>query len=175
MLKTEKKKKERKHFWGLTDLGFVILIGDCIHNIGDGLVVGVGFAESLTSGLGTFIAILCHKVPHLFGNFGLYINNGISSKWKVAWLNLIANSFGFIGLLIGIGLDLSAEQASWFMAVVAGMFLYLSLVDFMSEMTEQESKWPKTQFFLQNLGLLLGWAIMLLLAVYEEAITALFE
>ena len=45
----------------------------------------------------------------------------------------------------------------------------------MSEMTEQESKWPKTQFFLQNLGLLLGWAIMLLLAVYEEAITAWFE
>ena len=72
------------------------------------------------------------KADLFLGNFGLYINNGISSQWKVAWLNLIANSFGFIGLLIGIGLDLSAEQASWFMAVVAGMFLYLALVDFVS-------------------------------------------
>ena len=38
----------------------------------------------------------------------------------------------------------------------------------MQEMMESVSDYPKTEFFVQNLGLLLGWAIMLLLALYEE-------
>ena len=38
----------------------------------------------------------------------------------------------------------------------------------MQEMTEEVSMWPITQFAIQNLGLVLGWAIMLLLALYED-------
>jgi len=163
--------KENRYFWGLTTLGFVIFCGDCVHNIGDGFIVGVGFTDSLSSGIGTFIAILCHKIPHEFGNFGIYMKNG-TTKWKAAFLNLIANCFGFIGLYIVIGADLDNEQTSWFVAVVVGMFLYIALVDMFPEMVEERTKWPKAQFFAQNCGLLLGWTIMMLLAVYEEDIEA---
>jgi uncharacterized protein YacL len=54
------------------------------------------------------------------------------------------------------------------MGAIVGMFLYISLVNIMQEMTEEVSEWPITQFLVQNLGLVLGWAIMLLLALYEE-------
>merc|ERR1719427_262003 len=149
----------------------MIFAGDCIHNIGDGFIVGVGFTDSLSSGIGTFIAILCHKIPHEFGNFGIYMKNG-TTKWKAAFLNLIANCFGFIGLYIVIGADLDNEQTSWFVAVVVGMFLYIALVDMFPEMVNEETKWPVPQFLAQNCGLLLGWTIMMLLAVYEEDIEA---
>lgn len=44
----------------------------------------------------------------------------------------------------------------------------------MVEMTRQSPDNPWLQFFLQNLGLLLGWTMMLLLGLYEEAIEQSF-
>jgi len=40
----------------------------------------------------------------------------------------------------------------------------------MHEMVEGETKNPVAQFILQNLGLLLGWAIMLVLSLFEDKI-----
>ena len=40
----------------------------------------------------------------------------------------------------------------------------------MVEMGRETADKPLLQFILQNIGLLLGWALMLFLALYEEAI-----
>lgn len=38
----------------------------------------------------------------------------------------------------------------------------------MHEMISEKTQSPKLQFLLQNLGLVIGWAILLLIAIYEE-------
>ncbi|CAK8674595.1 unnamed protein product [Clavelina lepadiformis] len=155
---------------GITPVGVMVLIGDILHNFGDGLALGVAFSSSWFGGLGASIAIFCHELPHEFGDFAIYIKNGMS-KWKALGLNFLAACFAFVGLYIGLSVAENSEVRQWLLAVIAGMFLYISLVDVLHEMIEEKSeKHPILQFFLQNLGICLGWAILFLLALYEDQI-----
>ena len=40
-----------------------------IHNTCDGLAIGASFAQSMTMGLSTTMAIIFHEIPHEIGNF----------------------------------------------------------------------------------------------------------
>lgn len=52
---------------GITSLAWVVVLGDALHNLCDGLVVGSAFVDSLTGGISTAIAIMCHEIPHELG------------------------------------------------------------------------------------------------------------
>ncbi|XP_039257745.2 metal cation symporter ZIP14-like [Styela clava] len=174
----EKKEEMEEHasqkvIGDLTVVAAMVLIGDVLHNFGDGLAIGVAFSSGWVSGVGTSIAIFCHELPHEFGDFAIYMNNGLS-KWKALLANFAAACMAFVGLYIGLAIAENSEVRNWIMAVIAGMFLYISLVDVLHEMVESKTSKPFLQFGLQNLGLLLGWAILLVLSIYEEnLITAL--
>nr|XP_018671755.1 zinc transporter ZIP12-like [Ciona intestinalis] len=155
--------------FGLTPVGMMVLIGDILHNFGDGLALGVAYSSSWIGGVGASLAIFCHELPHEFGDFAIYIKNGLS-KWRALFLNFVAACFGFIGLYIGLSVATNSAARQWMLAAIAGMFLYISLVDVMHEMTEETSTRPVLQFFLQNLGMIMGWTILLLLALFEDDI-----
>lgn len=42
-------------------------MGDLIHNLADGITVGVAVSQSLTLGLSTTFAICLHEIPHELG------------------------------------------------------------------------------------------------------------
>lgn len=59
-------------FKGLKNIkatGWMILLGDAIHNFADGMAVGASFAQSVKLGVSTTIAVICHEVPHELGNW----------------------------------------------------------------------------------------------------------
>lgn len=52
---------------GVASLAWLVLAGDGMHNLSDGLAIGAAFAASITGGFTTAIAVLCHELPHELG------------------------------------------------------------------------------------------------------------
>ncbi|XP_071943352.1 metal cation symporter ZIP14-like [Antedon mediterranea] len=162
---SEKKKIDDKN-GGINSLNAMILIGDGIHNLMDGLAIGVAFTASITVGLSTCIAVVFHELPHELGDFAVLVNNGLSVK-KALLCNFGTACMAFFGLYIGIIAGEGTAIHQWVFAVTAGMFIYVSLVDLMPELDHTKSDNPGQTFLLQNIGLVLGWSMMVLIAYFE--------
>ncbi|XP_022094993.1 zinc transporter ZIP12-like [Acanthaster planci] len=154
---------------GIGSLPLMILIGDGLHNLGDGLAIGAAFATSIGTGLSTSIAVFCHELPHELGDFAVLLSAGLSFR-KALVFNFLSALMAFIGLCIGIPLAANAEAREWIFALAAGMFLYVALVDMFPELIHHNNKNKGTIFLLHNLGLFIGATIILVIALYEDSI-----
>ena len=53
-------------------MGWMIAIGDGVHNFVDGLTIGVAFTVTWQTGVSTAIAVFVHELAHEFGRFLLH-------------------------------------------------------------------------------------------------------
>ncbi|KAM5125766.1 LOW QUALITY PROTEIN: zinc transporter ZIP4-like [Mantella aurantiaca] len=148
---------------------YMICIGDAIHNFADGLAMGAAFSTSWKTGLTTSLAVLCHELPHELGDFAALLHSGLSVR-RSLFLNFSSSITAFIGLYISLSLAANHVIQQWIFTVTTGLFLYVSLADMLPAMMNVKDRRPWLIFFLHNLGLLVGWAILLLLSLYEENI-----
>ncbi|XP_060915114.1 zinc transporter ZIP4 [Labrus mixtus] len=151
-------------------LPFMITIGDGIHNFADGLAMGAAFSLSWRSGLATSLAVLCHELPHELGDFAILLHSGVSVR-NALLLNVGSSLTSFVGLYIALSVATDLATQQWIAAITAGLFLYVGLADMLPTMVHISNKRPWLMFLLQNLGLLIGWGILLLLSLYEEKIS----
>ncbi|XP_078577821.1 uncharacterized protein LOC144862865 isoform X1 [Branchiostoma floridae x Branchiostoma japonicum] len=119
---------------GIATMAWMVIMGDGLHNLSDGLAIGAAFASSIPGGISTSIAIFCHELPHELGDFALLIRAGMSVKQAILY-NLMSACVCYIGLLIGLGIgNLSGNVIQYVFAVTTGMFLYVGLVDMLPDM-----------------------------------------
>ncbi|XP_041369593.1 metal cation symporter ZIP14-like [Gigantopelta aegis] len=109
-----------------------------------------------------------------FRDFAILLNSGMSLK-KALLFNFLSACTCFLGLVFGILLGGMTGAHHYVFGVAGGMFLYISLADMMPEMnaveiTNDKSFGTVTIFILQNLGLLSGYSVMLVMAVYGSEI-----
>eukprot|EP00058_Branchiostoma_floridae_P006827 XP_002592315.1 hypothetical protein BRAFLDRAFT_57710 [Branchiostoma floridae] len=162
----------------------MVILGDGLHNLMDGLAIGASFQLSIFSGISTSIAVLCEEFPHELGDFAILLNAGMSVR-QALFYNFLSACFCFIGLVVGIVVRENGQVGQWIFGLTGGMFLYIALVIMMPEMNavdEDEEKSEKNRqdgegksssllrFFLQNMGLLTGFAVMLVLAKFHVEI-----
>nr|XP_061808454.1 zinc transporter ZIP4-like [Nerophis lumbriciformis] len=166
----EEEEHERKQTRKQRLLPYMITLGDAIHNFADGLAMGAAFSLSWKSGLATSLAVLCHELPHELGDFAILLHSGLSVR-KALLLNVGSAMTSFVGLYIALSVATDLATTQWIAAITTGLFLYVGLADMLPTMTHIKSKKPWLTFALQNAGLLTGWAVLLLLSLYEENIS----
>lgn len=162
---------------GVASLAWLVLAGDGLHNLSDGLAIGAAFAASITAGFTTAIAVLCHELPHELGDFAVLLRAGMTIKQALI-CNLLSSILCLIGVLIGLAIGGAHETAPWIFASTAGMFIYIALVDMMPELNGHMGTTESAalvQLFIQLAGLLSGFSIMLVIALYEDQFTLIFQ
>ncbi|KAK1903027.1 Zinc transporter ZIP10 [Dissostichus eleginoides] len=159
---------------GIASIAWMVIMGDGMHNFSDGLAIGAAFSANLTGGISTSVAVFCHELPHELGDFAVLLKAGMSVKQAIFY-NLLSALMAYVGMIIGTAVgQYTHNVTSWIFAVTAGMFLYVALVDMLPEMLHGDSEDHKRcqlgHFVLQNLGMLTGFGIMLLIAIFEDRI-----
>ncbi|XP_028519548.1 zinc transporter ZIP14 isoform X3 [Exaiptasia diaphana] len=170
----EEHNKEKQH---IAPVAWMIVIGDAVHNFIDGLAIGAAYSTSVYSGLSTALAIFCEELPHELGDFAVLLNGGMTYKQAMCF-NFFSACSCFLGLVIGLLLGYSTSAVKWIYALAGGMFLYISLVDMLQEATEMSFKEGAgslgksiKMFALQGFGMLFGFAVMFILAMYQNNIS----
>ncbi|XP_068715372.1 metal cation symporter ZIP14-like isoform X2 [Montipora foliosa] len=169
---------EKKTLKNISAVAWMIIIGDTLHNLSDGLAIGAAFSEGgnsgVSGGISTSIAVFCHELPHELGDFAVLLTAGMSVKMALL-ANFLSALSCYIGLAIGIYIGQEGEVRFWIFAIAGGMFLYVALVDMLPDLMHSEALQtePFVTFLMQNFGLLLGFVIMLIIALYEEDLMAI--
>lgn len=178
-LQPQSSASSRKKSWrNISAVAWMIIIGDSLHNISDGLAIGAVFSEGgpsgISGGISTSIAVFCHELPHELGDFAVLLKAGMSVKMALV-ANFLSALSCFIGLFIGIEVGQQGEVRLWFFAIAGGIFLYVALVDMLPHLIHSKTlkEEPLVTFLLQNVGLLVGFGILLIIALYEENLKGL--
>ena len=65
---------------GISSVAWIIILGDGIHNLTDGIAIGASFTSSLGAGASTSLAVLFHELPQEFGMLPANICDQICKK-----------------------------------------------------------------------------------------------
>ncbi len=139
-------------------LGYLILIGDALHNFIGGLAVGGAFLVDLRLGVITWLAAAAHEIPQELGNFGILVHAGWS-KLGALLVNLAVAFTFLLGGWLAYALA-DVVEVTWLLPFAAGNFLYIGAVDLLPELTghpEAGRKALLSAMFAAGLAIL--WAV----------------
>ncbi|XP_037031033.1 zinc transporter ZIP6 [Bradysia coprophila] len=159
----------------LSPVAFMVVLGDGLHNLTDGMAIGAAFGMDPVTGMATAFAVLCHELPHELGDFALLLQTGVSIK-RAMFLNVVSSVLSVIGMIVGLVIaGIHSGFVRWIYAGTAGTFLYIAFADLMPELGRNASDKTLKNSILQISGILAGGAVMLAIALYEDRLRILFE
>lgn len=150
----------------------MLIFGDAIHNMLDGVAIAAAFLVSVPTGIVTALVVALHEIPQEMGDFGLMLKNGLS-KPKVLFVNILCSLTTVFSAVIVyvLGSDEIIPEG-WLLGLSAGFLLYLAMSDVIPSI-HHEDKTDKKQFgFIKNTSvLLLGVIVTAVLIQIAHQIT----
>ncbi len=116
---------------------YLNLIGDGIHNLGDGLIIGSSFTLNAEFGIITTLVIIFHEIPQEIGDFGVLVYGGFS-RAKALFYNYISSITCILGTVIGYAISAKISGFSKFLwPFIAGGFIYIAACDLIPELHKE--------------------------------------
>ncbi|KKS77723.1 MAG: Zinc/iron permease [Candidatus Woesebacteria bacterium GW2011_GWB1_43_14] len=140
----------------------LVIVGDTIHNVIDGIAIASSYLIEPKFGLVVALATFLHETPHEIGDFGILIKAGYT-KQRTFLINLFSALATFPGaLLVYFYFKDTPDKIGIFLAISAGIFLYLGASDFLPQV-EEDSRIPGIRkYFLVILGALVMYLQILI-------------
>jgi zinc and cadmium transporter len=115
------------HTHGETAAGPLILVGDAIHNLVDGILIGAAFLTDFHLGVLTSIAVAAHELPQELGDFAILLHAGMQPKTALL-LNLLTSLATVVGAVLAY---VSLEQVwlPYVLSLAAASFIYVAVAD----------------------------------------------
>jgi zinc and cadmium transporter len=139
-----------------TYIGNMVIFGDGLHNLIDGIIITTSFMIDTHLGFVTTLAVLFHEIPQEISDFGVLLHAGYS-RARAILLNFASALVSFFG----IGIVLYLKDVDGFLllanAFTAGCFIYIAGSDLVPELHRTTAI---DKSIMQLIAIILGFALM---------------
>ncbi len=144
---------------------YMNLFGDSIHNLIDGLIIGVSYLASIPLGVATTVAVIFHEIPQEMGDYSVLIYGGFTKR-KALSFNFLTALTAVLGAVVALALGSVIEGfVPLLIPFAAGNFIYIAGSDLIPELRKDTPELKKSG--LQLVSLVLGVVPMVLLLLLE--------
>lgn len=145
-------------------VAFTNIVGDGLHNLIDGMIIGGAYIAGPSIGIAATIAVVLHEIPQEIGDFGVLLHAGLS-RMKALFFNFLSALTAVIGVVISLTIGARLEgYLQFLLPITAGGFIYIAGSDLIPEL-HKECKASKS--FIQLMFLVLGVLVMAGLKFFE--------
>jgi zinc and cadmium transporter len=119
--------------------GWMVLVGDGLHNFTDGILIAAAFLADPKLGLVTGVAIVAHEIPQEIGDFIVLLNAGFT-RTRAYVYNLLSSMMAVVGGVVGyLTLEHGMEWIPYVLVLASSGFIYIAVSDLMPQMQRQAS------------------------------------
>lgn len=140
-------------------IGHMNLVSDGMHNLVDGIFIGVSYLVSVPVGVATTIAVFLHEIPQEIGDFGVLVHSGYST-FRALFLNLCVALLSVLGAVIAVVVGPAVSGFSEaVLPLTAGTFIYIAASDLVPELhkvSDPRKSLFQLAFMLVGIGLMYG-------------------
>lgn len=136
--------------------GWMILVGDGMHNFTDGILIAAAFLANPKLGIVTGLAIIAHEIPQEIGDFIVLLNAGFTRQ-RAYMYNLISSLMAVVGGILGYyTLESASNLIPYVLVIASSGFIYIAVSDLMPQMQRRATmKETVPQIVLIALGVLI--------------------
>ena len=140
----------------------MIVVGDTLHNVIDGVAIGVAFLVDVPTGIVTSLAVAAHELPQEIGDFGILLSRGLRPS-KVLLVNVLSGLGTVLAavLTFSLGAD-QGWELGYALALAAWFFIYIAASDIIPEIHES----PRRLANIQAAILLVGVVAILTVGMF---------
>jgi zinc and cadmium transporter len=114
--------------------GWMILVGDGLHNFTDGILIAAAFLADPSLGVITGVAIVAHEIPQEIGDFIVLLNAGFS-RTRAYVYNLLCSLMAVAGGVLGyLTLERASDWIPYVLVFASSGFIYIAVSDLMPQM-----------------------------------------
>lgn len=112
-----------------TTPGVLILVGDGLHNMVDGVLIASAFLTDFHLGVVTSLAVAAHEIPQEVGDFAVLLHSGFSRS-RALLFNILSSLTSIIGAVVAYySFEGAHSLLPYVLAIAASSFIYIAVAD----------------------------------------------